>query len=83
MNTAREKVLNSSLVRRGDTFTPTDMAKSTGETREHMANLLNHLATAGDLHLVSKGKTGQQARYAKNALSSYLLSKLWDGKLKP
>lgn len=82
---ARDRTLNSVLVKRGDTFTASDMADAIGESKEHMVNLLNHLAIAGDLYLVSEGKPAlnRQARYTKNHRGRYLISKLWDGKLKP
>ena len=81
MATAREKIINSALVRRGDTFTASTMADAIGETKAHMTNLLNHLATAGVLHLVTQGEG--ETRYTKRHRGCYLLAQLWDKDLKP
>jgi len=80
MTTAREKIINSVIVRRGDIFTASTMADAIGETKAHMTNLLNHLATVGDLHLVTQG--GGETRYTRHHRGCYLLSQPWDKKLK-
>jgi len=80
MTTAREKIINSIIVRRGDVFTASTMADAIGETKAHMTNLLNHLATAGVLHLVTRG--AGETRYTRYHRGSYLLSQPWDKELK-
>lgn len=81
--TTRHKIFHSALVKRGNVFTVSDMADEIGESREHLSNVLNHLATSGQLNLVSKGSSGKglPAKYSKFPQGRMLLSQIWDKNL--